>query len=141
MKNKRIIKCLSILMCARLAIPLSSLAGQRTFLMGTSTFTDFFQFKFENPGDKDFFAVHVDDFLGIPWTAFQNGTTLPASWVSNMQAIQADAQSSGKIIYLALGPLTDRITLAKRVEASGATTNGWAPVDASGCYLFSSDTN
>jgi len=126
---------------ATLCWAVASPAAQRPFLMGTSTFADYFAFAFENPQDKDFFSIHVDDFLNIPWTAFQNGTALPVSWVATVQGIQTNAVSSGKLIYLALGPLHNRTTLAGNVDASGNVTNNWAPQDSAGCYLFASDPN
>jgi hypothetical protein len=115
--------------------------AQRSFLMGTSIFSDFFQFTFENPADKDLLSLHIDDFLGIPWTAFKNGTTPPAAWVSRWNPIQAGAASSGKVIYLALSPLSQRKTLTDDVGTNGAKIVNWAPVNSSGCYQFASDPN
>jgi len=109
--------------------------------MGTSTFADFFEFSYENGADKDLFAVHVDDFLGIPWPEFQNNTALPAVWVSRVQTIANGAAASGKTIFLALGPLAERKTLAGYVNASGSKVENWAAVDSAGCYPFATDAN
>jgi len=114
-------------------------AAERRYLMGTSTFADFFEFKFENPTDVDFYSIHVDDFLGIPWTEFENGTALPAAWETRVQTIATNAAASGKPIYLAVGPLKDRKTLAGQVDASGSKVENWAPVDGGGCYAFGTD--
>src|SRR4051794_8345079 len=130
-----------VLLVSLLAISLTRnvFGASRSFLMGTSTFADYFAFKFDNPSDKDLFAVHVDDFLNIPWTAFQNGTALPAAGGANAQQTGKNGGASEKIIYLALGPLQNRMTLAANVDASGTATSGWAPADGAGCYLFASD--
>lgn len=116
-------------------------AANRSFLMGTTIMADFFQFKYESLGDKDMISIHVDDFIGIPWTQFEHGSPLPASWVSQVAAIRDGAAVSGKVIYLALGPLEGRKILAKRVDDSGALVSNWAPVDSSGCYPFATDSN
>lgn len=116
-------------------------AETRRFLMGTSSFADLFEFKFENMEDVDFVSIHVDDFLGIPWTEFQNNTPLPAAWVSRVRAIQTNAAATGKTTFLSLGPLADRRTLARGVDSAGNSVNNWAPVDANGCYAFGSDPN
>src|SRR5436190_461996 len=105
----------------------TSLAAQRPFLLGTSIVSDLFQYTYENPNDKDLFSLHLDDFIGVPWTQFQNGTSLPASFVTQWSTIQQGAASSGKIIYLAVSPLASRKTLTDRVEANGSKTSNWAP--------------
>jgi hypothetical protein len=134
---KQVVALGVIALCGAVPSP----AAQRPFLMGTSFVHDFFQFGIENPQDKDLVSLHVDDFFGIPWTNFENGTPPPAGWAAQMQGFQTGAAASGKIIYLALGPLTNRTTLAGNVDASGVNHNNWAPVDTNGCYEFSTDPN
>jgi hypothetical protein len=116
-------------------------AAERSFLMGTSNFSDNFQYTYENLSDKDLIALHLDDFLGIPWENFQNGTPPPAAWVDRWNAIASGAASSGKILYLAVSPLSERKTLTGRIDASGTLHANWAPVDGSGCYTFATDAN
>lgn len=118
-----------------------SSAAQRPFLMGTSVVSDFFQYTYENPNDKDMYSLHLDDFIGIPWTQFQKGTALPASFVSKWAAIQTGAASSGKVIYLAVSPLGGRKTLTGTLDDNGNKNDSWAPVDANGCYPFATDPN
>lgn len=109
--------------------------------MGTSSFADLFEFKFENIEDVDFVSLHVDDFIGIPWTEFQNNTAPPAAWVARVRTIRTNAAATGKTIYLSLGPLADRRTLARSIDPAGNPVNNWAPVDGNGCYAFGSDPN
>lgn len=107
--------------------------------MGTSVFADLFQYKFENLGDKDFLSIHVDDFLGVPWDNFKNGTPPPAAWAAKWEALASSAAASGKILYLSVSPLSGRKTLTDRVLSNGTTQGGWAPVDVDGCYPFATD--
>lgn len=116
-------------------------AESRRFLMGTSSFADIFTFKFENMEDVDFVSIHMDDFLGIPWTEFQNNTVPPPAWAARIKTIQTDVAATGKTIFLSLGPLADRKTLARGVDPAGSPVNNWAPVDVNGCYAFGSDPN
>ena len=97
--------------------------------MGTSSFADIFTFKFENMEDVDFVSIHMDDFLGIPWTEFQNNTVPPPAWAARIKTIQTDVAATGKTIFLSLGPLADRKTLARGVDPAGSPVNNWAPVD------------
>ncbi|HNA60270.1 MAG TPA: hypothetical protein PLT11_04350 [Elusimicrobiota bacterium] len=120
-------------------------AADRPFLMGKtpiSISTSVFPvWSFENMDDQDLVSIHGDDFLGIPWDQFADGGPLPASWVRQWSAIAEAAIQSGKIRYLALSPLDSRKTLAQKVDAAGAKQTGWVPVDADGCYPFSTDPN
>ncbi len=116
-------------------------AAQRSFLMGTTVIHDIVQVSFENLSDKDLLSLHLDDFLGIPWNQFQNGMPLPVSWVSQWTNIQTQAQSSGKVLYLAVSPLADRKRLTDTISSNGTKTSHWAPVDANGCYPFATDPN
>jgi len=115
----------------------------RSFLMGTTPFfarpSTFPDWRFENPEDKDLLSVHVDDFWGVPWVEFRDGTARPAAWESKWAALANNVRASGKILYLAVSPLGGRKTLAPRVKADGSTEADWAPVDASGCYPFATD--
>lgn len=117
----------------------------RPFLMGSTPFfatpSAFPDWKFENLGDRDLLSLHVDDFLGVPWAEFLNGTPLPAAWVAKWTNLANEAHATGKALYLALSPLGDRKTLAPSVDASGNPVHGWAPVDANGCYQFATDAN
>ncbi|MBI4055657.1 MAG: hypothetical protein HY402_05960, partial [Elusimicrobia bacterium] len=122
-----------------------TVSGSRTFWMGTTPFTfqpgTFIEARFENPSDKDLLSLHADDFWGVPWDSFLNDTPLPTPWASRWQAVASSATASGKTLYLALSPLSDRKTLTRRVNPDGSTTDNWAPADSEGCYLFSSDPN
>jgi hypothetical protein len=134
-------RCFLALVMTAFSIAVSSAATQRPFLMATTYARDIFQYGFENPEDKDMFSIHVDDFFGIPWTNFENNTPPPAPWAAQMQVFQSSVAATGKLVYVALGPLTNRITLAGNVDSSGINHNNWAPVDANGCYPFSTDPN
>lgn len=114
-------------------------AAPRPYLMGTSTFADFFEFKYENLDDKDMISVHIDDFIGVPWDEFRDGTPPPQPWVTRVETIRSGAAASGKVVFLSLGPLGGRKTLASKVDATGAPVQDWAPVDANGCYAFGTD--
>lgn len=118
----------------------------RTFMMGTSPFfattTAFPDWRFENLADKDLLSLHVDDFLGVPWDQCDTtGCTPPAAWVTQLKNFANSAKNTGKVIYLALSPLGGRKTLAPKLDANGNKIENWAPVDANGCYPFSSDAN
>jgi hypothetical protein len=116
-------------------------AEQRSFLMGTTMIAELVQPVFENLDDKDLLSLHLDDFLGIPWTQFQNGTALPSAWTSQWATIQSQAASSGKVLYLALSPLKNRKILTDNITDAGTQVPGWAPVDGDGCYPFATDAN
>jgi len=51
--------------------------------------------------DVDIISFH-NDFYGIPWDEFENGTTLPAPWVEEMDRQAAFAVSAGKPVFLSL---------------------------------------
>lgn len=120
-------------------------AATRSFLMGTTPFfvtlTKFPDWRFENPEDIDLLSVHADDFWGVPWAEFRDGTPLPAAWVANWTGLASNAKASGKRLYLAVSPLAGRKALAPRVQPDGTTEAGWAPVDGNGCYPFATDAN
>jgi hypothetical protein len=103
------------------------------FFSSTATFADW---RWENGGDKDMTALHVDDFYGVPWRAFQDGTPPPAAWAARWGTLAGDALAQGKEIYLSLSPLSGRRTLADEVDAAGNRVPDWAPVDSTGCYVF-----
>lgn len=122
----------------------------RSFLMGATPFqaglvngvVAFPDWKFENLADRDLLSVHADDFWGVPWShcSAAGCSGLPPSWVAQWAQLAANAQATGKPLYLALSPLTDRRALARRVEADGSLADYWtAQEDAVGCYLFASD--
>ena len=124
--------------------------ASRSFYMGS---TPYFarpglspDFRFENMDERDLLSLHVDDFWGVPWD-YCNASgcaNLPSSWQSQWQALAGQARATGKPIYLAVSPLGDRRTLAKRVNSDGTLQEHWLPgaaVDANGCYRFSSDAN
>ncbi len=117
----------------------------RSYYLGSTPFfttpAAFPDWRFENLADRDLLSVHVDDFLGIPWTQFQNSTALPAGWVSQWTTLAANAKATGKTLYLAVSPLGNRTTLAPDIDGSGTRTEYWAPMDGAGCYQFSSDAN
>lgn len=99
--------------------------------------------RYENMGERDLLSLHVDDFLGVPWDYCNASgcTGLPASWQSYWETLAANARATGKPIYLAVSPLGDRKTLARRVKADGTLEDGWAPIDGNGCYQFATDVN
>lgn len=118
----------------------------RPFLMGNTPFfmtsTLMPDWRFEDLDDKDLLSLHVDDFWGVPWSEFRKETPVPPSaWIDKWTALAAQAKGSGKRIYLALSPLSDRRTLAREVNADGTPGTNWAPVDANGCYAFGTDAN
>ncbi len=119
----------------------------RPFLMGSTPFfatpTAFPDWKFENLEDRDLLSLHVDDFLGVPWSEFVKATpSLPSAWVTKWQNLANSAHATGKTLYLALSPLGNRKTLAPEVNSSGNPVPNWTTaVDANGCYQFASDTN
>ena len=115
----------------------------RAFMMGATPFfatpTTFPDWRFDHLADKDLLSVHADDFWGVPWIQFRDNAALPQPWVDKWTAFANSARATGKARYLALSPLTDRITLASDVQADGSTRTRWAPTDANGCYLFATD--
>lgn len=126
-------------------------AATRSFYMGSTPFHAgvnatsilFPDWKFENMGERDLLSLHVDDFWGVPWDycTADGCSNLPAAWTNNWQRLAANAKASGKTIYLALSPLTDRRTLAGRVLPNGTIQSHWSTaVDAKGCYRFDSDS-
>lgn len=124
--------------------PINS-APTRTFMMGATPFfatpAAFPDWRFDNLADKDLISVHADDFWGVPWDEFRDNAALPQAWVDKWTAFANNARASGKTRYLALSPLGGRITLAPDVLANGNTTANWAPMNASGCYLFAPDAD
>jgi hypothetical protein len=122
-------------------------APTRSFYMGS---TPYFarpaiapDWRFENMAERDLLSLHVDDFWGVPWDHCNAAgcTNLPASWKSSWENLAAQARATGKPIYLAVSPLGDRKTLARRVKADGTLEDGWAPEDANGCYTFATDAS
>ena len=115
----------------------------RSFWMGTTPFFAtpalFPDWQFENLDDKDLLSLHVDDFWGVPWVEFRDGTPRPAAWENKWTAFANASRATGKTLYLAVSPLGGRKTLAPSVNASGDTVANWAPVDADGCYPFATD--
>lgn len=125
-------------------------AATRSFLMGATPFqvgvvngtVAFPDWKFENLADRDLLSLHADDFWGVPWShcSAAGCSGLPPTWVAQWAQLAADAQATGKPLYLALSPLSDRRALARRVEADGSLLDYWtSQEDAAGCYLFASD--
>lgn len=116
--------------------------------MGASPFfatpTAFPNWRFENMPERDLLSVHADDFWGVPWDEFALSdapTNLPALWLNRWNGLRDQAKASNKVLYLALSPLGDRTTLAPKVDAAGNPVAHWAPVDAAGCFAFSTDAN
>ncbi|MBL0250238.1 MAG: hypothetical protein IPQ26_06255 [Elusimicrobia bacterium] len=121
-------------------------AGEpRHFLMGTTPIhissVSFPFWTFADTQDQDLISIHGDDFLGVPWDQFANNKPLPAPWAQQWATIAKNARDTGKVRYLALSPLGGRKTLTKNVTAAGTYDETWAPVDADGCYPFSTDVN
>lgn len=126
-------------------------APTRAFMMGATPFQTsvtpagavvFPDWKFENLDERDLLSLHVDDFWGVPWSycSASGCSNLPAAWVARWQKLAADAKASGKPVYLALSPLTERKTLATTVQPDGTTRAGWnTATDANGCYRFATD--
>lgn len=126
-------------------------SASRPFLMGS---TPFFasadlnrsvlpDWRFENLEERDLLSLHVDDFLGVPWDYCDAVVcdNLPTAWLDRWRQLSDDANATGKLLYLALSPLGDRRTLAPRVLPDGTTEAHWnSSIDASGCYLFDSDS-
>ena len=96
---------------------------RRSFFMGTTPFfmtpRSFPEFIFENLETKDMLSLHVDDFFGIPWKSFRDGTSLPLNWELKWEILEEQAHASGKTLYLALSPLGGRKTLAPDIDATG----------------------
>lgn len=118
-------------------------AEDRPYYMATSPFfastTSFTDWRWENMDDKDLISLHVDDFYGIPWSAFRDGTPLPPAWVDKWSSLAQTALSQRKEIYLSLSALSGRKTLADEVNGAGSRVANWATVDSSGCYNFSGE--
>ncbi len=112
-----------------------------TAFFGTPTL--FPDWRFDHTDDRDLLSMHVDDFWGVPWDYCDaSGCTVPTAWDSKWRDLAATARVTGKTIYLAVSPLSDRRTIAKRELADGATEEHWLPVavvDANGCYKFVED--
>jgi hypothetical protein len=125
-----------------------STAPTRSFYMGS---TPYFarpgvsgpDWRFENMGERDLLSLHVDDFWGVPWDYCNAAgcSNLPASWRTSWENLASQARATGKPIYLAVSPLGDRKTLARRVLPAGTLQDNWAPIDGNGCYTFATDAN
>ena len=73
-----------------LLLPVALLAAvpcrgeERAYLMGSTPFFAtagaFPDWRFEDLGDKDFIALHADDFWGVPWEAFAAGAAPAPAW-------------------------------------------------------------
>jgi hypothetical protein len=116
--------------------------GLTPFFASPALFPDW---RFENLADRDLLSLHVDDFWGVSWDQCSSTgcVNLPAKWTKDWQDLAAQAHASQKPIYLALSPLGERRTLARRVLADGSFQDHWLATDAidgNGCYRFSSDT-
>lgn len=88
--------------------------------------------------DVDVAEIH-QEFYGVPWDAFKNGTPVPDAWDSEMKSLAASARAANKPIFLSMTMLNgSRDTLAAQtvVSAGGAisSTDNWAAK----CYDFAS---
>lgn len=86
--------------------------------------------------DVDVAEIH-QEFYGVPWDAFKNGTALPAAWDEEMKSLAGTAHAMNKPIFLSITMLNgDRTSLAAEttIAANGSiqTTDHWAPT----CYDF-----
>jgi hypothetical protein len=85
--------------------------------------------------DADVIAVH-QEFYGVPWDAFTNGTPPPAEWTALMKSLAAGARSAMKPVFLSLTMLNgtrDRLAATTSIENGQVKTKD-ATSDA--CYDF-----
>ncbi len=87
--------------------------------------------------DADVIEVH-QEFYGLPWDAFLNGTDPPQEWTSAMTAIAQSVAATGKNTFLSITMLNGgRNSLAARttiVNGTVQSTDHWAAQ----CYDFAS---
>ena len=85
--------------------------------------------------DAEIAAVH-QEFYGVPWDAFLNGTAPPAEWVAVMTALAKSAKDAAKPVFLSINMLDGtRGTLAPKTLITGGqvkTQERWAAP----CYDF-----
>ncbi|MGH7285168.1 MAG: hypothetical protein ACRELY_26900, partial [Polyangiaceae bacterium] len=86
--------------------------------------------------DVDVTEIH-QEFYGVPWDAFKNGTAVPAAWDAEMKSLAGSARAMSKPVFLSMTMLNgDRTTLAAQTRIAGdgsiQTTDHWAP----NCYDF-----
>ncbi|HEY4243869.1 MAG TPA: hypothetical protein VGM88_28845 [Kofleriaceae bacterium] len=86
--------------------------------------------------DDDAIEIH-QEFYGVPWQAFEAGTSPPAEWIAQMDRIRDFAQAIGKPVFLSITPLDGQRThLADRTVISNGTvqSESWSAA----CYDFAS---
>ena len=85
--------------------------------------------------DNDVIEVH-QEFYGIPWDAFEAGTSPPPEWVALMGSIASAARATGKPVFLSLTMLDGgrNELAAKTVVDNGdvKSQDGWSTL----CYDF-----
>ena len=86
--------------------------------------------------DVDVVEIH-QEFYGVPWDDFKNGTSLPAAWDSQMKSLAGSARAMNKPVFLSISMLNgNRTSLAPKATTSAGggltTTDDWAAA----CYDF-----
>lgn len=87
--------------------------------------------------DADVVAIH-QEFYGVPWAAFEQGSAPPAEWTRELTTLRDAAVRAGKPIFLSINMLAgSRNTLAERTvirDGKVETEDNWAAP----CYDFAS---
>jgi len=87
--------------------------------------------------DVDVVAVH-QEFYGVPWQAFVDGSPPPAEWSARMQALAQQAHAVSERVFLSINMLNGaRESLAERTAIEDGRPkgeDGWA----ARCYDFAS---
>jgi hypothetical protein len=86
--------------------------------------------------DADVVAVH-QEFYGIPWAAFEQGTSPPAAWVAVIDELAAFARAQQKPVFLSVNVLNgnrDKLAATTRIESSGRVATD--DTTSAACYDF-----
>lgn len=86
--------------------------------------------------DVDVVEIH-QEFYGVPWDSFKNGTPVPEAWDTEMKSLAGSAHAANKPIFLSMTMLNgNRATLA--AKATTASSGGLTVTDnwAAQCYDF-----
>ncbi|HEY6562564.1 MAG TPA: hypothetical protein VI072_35095 [Polyangiaceae bacterium] len=85
--------------------------------------------------DADVIAVH-QEFYGIPWAAFEQGSAPPATWVALMDDLASFARGQQKAVFLSVNMLNgtrERLAATTRIASGRVETDDTA---SARCYDF-----
>jgi hypothetical protein len=85
--------------------------------------------------DADVIAVH-QEFYGIPWAAFEQGSAPPAEWVAVLDDLASFARSQQKAVFLSVNMLNgtrERLAATTRIDDGRVETDD---MTSAVCYDF-----